>query len=136
MSVEFVDTNVLVYAHDGRAASKHTKAAALLTRLFEGGNGGLSVQVLSEFYSVATRKLGRASQEVEDIVFDFGSWTIHRSAHTDLLRAAQLQRRYQLAWWDALVLNSALELGAATLWSEDFSDGQRFSGLITRNPFC
>jgi predicted nucleic acid-binding protein len=111
MSVEFVDTNVLVYAHDGGAGAKHTKAADLLTRLFEEEIGALSVQVLSEFYAVATRKLGRTSQEAEDIVSDFGSWAVHRSGHSDLLKAAQLQRRYQLSWWDALVLNSALELG-------------------------
>ena len=124
MSAEFVDTNVLVYAHDGGAGEKHGRSVQLLSRLFEEGAGALSVQVLAEFYSVATKKLAMKGQEAEEIIADLGSWTIHCPAHLDLLRAVRLHRRYGIAWWDALIVTSALELGCSVLWSEDLAHGQ------------
>lgn len=136
MSVEFIDTNVLVYAHDRSAGSKHIAAVQLISRLFEQGEGALSVQVLSEFYSVAVGKLGMKSQHAEEAVADLGGWMIHRPSHEDVLRASRLFRRHKTGWWDAMLLNSAIELGCATLWSEDFQDGRRYGALTTRNPFA
>jgi predicted nucleic acid-binding protein len=135
MSAEFVDTNVLVYAHDGSAGQKHAKSVDLLARLFEEENGALSVQVLAEFYAAAIRKLGMPAEEAEAVITDLGSWTIHRPGHADLIRASRLHRRHKMAWWDSQVLNSAVELGCAVLWSEDLADGQRFGTLTVRSPF-
>jgi len=135
MSVEFVDTNVLIYAHDGGAGKKHDRSVQLLSRLVEDGAGALSIQVLAEFYAAATKKLGISSQEAEEILADLGGWIIHRPGHADLLRAARFQRRYKISWWDALVVNSAVELGCGVLWSEDLADGQRYGSVTVRNPF-
>ena len=135
MSVEFVDANILIYANDGGAGAKHVKAVELLERLIAEGVGALSIQVLAEFYSVATRKLDMTSAEAEAVIRVLGDWTIHRPAHADLLKAAQLHRRYKLAWWDALILTSAIELGCSVLWTEDFSDGQQLGQVTVRNPF-
>jgi predicted nucleic acid-binding protein len=100
MSVEFVDTNVLVYAHDGGAGTKHGRSVELLARLFG---------------------------EAEAVIADLGSWMIHRPGHAD--------RRYKVAWWDAMIVNSAIEAGCSILWSEDLSDGQRYGPGTVRNPF-
>lgn len=135
MSVEFVDTNILVYAHDGGAGAKHAKAVELLERLFDDGVGCLSIQVFAEFYSAATRKLGMGSEEAEQTIRDLSGWTIHAPTHADLVKAAALHRRHKLAWWDALVVNSAIELGCSVLWSEDLADGRRFGGTTVRDPF-
>ena len=133
--MEFVDTNVLIYAHDGGAGKKQDRAIELIARLNAAANGATSIQVLAEFYAVATRKLGMASAIAEEVVGDFAVWTIHRPSHDDLLRAIRLQRRYRLGWWDAFLVNSALELNCGVLWSEDFSDGQRYATLRAHNPF-
>jgi len=135
MSVEFVDTNVLVYAHDGGAGRRHDRSVDLLNRLFEEANGSLSVQVLSEFYSVATRKLSMKSEEAEEAISDLSGWIIHRPGHADVLRAIRLLRRHKISWWDAMVINSAIELGCSILWSEDLTHGQRYGTVIVRNPF-
>jgi predicted nucleic acid-binding protein len=135
MSVEFIDTNVLVYAHDGGAGTKHDKSVELLTRLFEDGSGVLSIQVLAEFYVVARKKLAMKSEEVEAAISDLGGWIIHRPAHADVLKASRLHRRYNVAWWDAMVLNSAIEAGCTVLWSEDLNDGQKYATVTVRNPF-
>ena len=135
MDVEFVDTNVLIYAHDGGAGKKHLKSIDLLARLFEEASGALSIQVLSEFYSAATRKLSMKSAEAEAAISDLGGWLIHRPGHTDVLKACRLHRRYNLAWWDAMVLNSAMEVGCSILWTEDLNNGQRYDRVTIRNPF-
>ena len=135
MSAEFVDTNVLVYAHDGGAGEKHAKSVELLTRLFDDQAGALSVQVLAEFYAVSVKKLGMTPEQAEEVVADLGTWTIHRPGHADVIRASRLYRRHKLAWWDAMVINSAIELGCGTLWSEDLSDGQHYSTVVVHNPY-
>jgi predicted nucleic acid-binding protein len=135
MSVEFADTSVLVYAHDGGAGARHERSVELLQRLFDDRNGAISTQVLAEFYAAATRKLGMSSREAEAVIVDLAGWTIHRPSHADLVRAAGLHRRYKLSWWDALIVNSAAELGCSVLWSEDLSDGRRFGALQVRNPY-
>ena len=135
MNVEFVDTNILVYAHDGGAGAKHHQAVELLSRLFDNEGGALSVQVLSEFYASATKKLNMKSEEAEAVISDLGSWLIHRPGHSDVLNAARLHRRHKISWWDAMILNSAIETGCSVLWSEDLSDGHRYGAVTVRNPF-
>jgi predicted nucleic acid-binding protein len=135
MSAEFIDTNVLVYAHDGGAGQRHDRSVDLLKRLFEEANGALSVQVLSEFYSAATKKLSMKSEEAEAAISDLSVWSIHRPGHADVVRAIRLLRRYKISWWDALVINSAIELGCSILWSEDLTDGQRYGTVTVRSPF-
>lgn len=132
--MEFIDTNVLVYAHDGGAGEKHS-TSELLRRLFETGDRALNTQVLCEFYAVATKKLAMKDTEAEAVIEDLGGWTIHRPGHGDLLEAARLRRRHKLAWCGALIVNSAIQLGCAILWSEDLNDGQRYGTTTVRNPF-
>lgn len=135
MNAEFVDTNVLVYANDRTGGEKPTKATALIARLLESGTGALSLQVLSEFYAAATHKLGMKSEEAEAAIADFGIWAMHRPTHRSLLQACRLQRRYKLSWWDALLVQSAIEMESKILWTEDLNDGQRYGSVTVRNPF-
>jgi predicted nucleic acid-binding protein len=135
MSAEFVDTNILVYAHDGGAGVRHNKASGLMKRLTEDGNGAVSTQVLAEFYNIATKRLGRKSEEAETAIADFVIWAIHRPTHDSLLHACRLQRRYKLSWWDALLVQSAIEMESRILWTEDLNDGQRYGAVTVRNPF-
>ncbi len=79
----------------------------------EDASGGLSIQVLSEFYNAATKKLSMKSAEAEAAIADVGGWLIHRPGHADVLKACRLHRRYKMAWWDAMLLNSAMEIGCS-----------------------
>ena len=135
MSAEFVDTNILIYAHDRSMGRKHERAVDLLTRLFAERARAISVQVLVEFYSTATKKLRFTSAEAEDVLVDMAAWPIHRPGHDDLIRAARLHRRYNISWWDALIVNSATQLGCNVLWTEDLSHGQRYGSVTVQNPF-
>jgi predicted nucleic acid-binding protein len=134
---QFIDTNILVYAHDQSAGSKHEQAKALLTSLWRSRHGCLSVQVLQEFYVTVTRKLTRPLPPAvaSQIIADLGVWQVHRPAVIDILDAITLQTRYQLSFWDAMILQSAIRLECAVVWSEDLNDGQRYYGVQVQSPF-
>ncbi len=135
MSLEFVDTNIFIYAHDSDAGRRHSRAVDLLSRLMEEGSGAISTQVLVEFYAAAVRKLAMHSQEAEEVIADMGVWAIHRPDHADVVQAARMHRRYRVSWWDALVLRSATAMECGVLWSEDLVHGQKFGSVQVRNPF-
>lgn len=135
MTVEFVDTNVFLYAADAGMGLKFKAALELIARLANTESGAISTQVLIEFYNAATRKLQIPAEEAEATVRDLGMWTIHRPSHADIQSSIHLQRRYKLSWRDALIVNSAMESGAAVLWSEDLKAGQKFGRLVVKNPF-
>ncbi len=137
VELEFVDTNVLVYAHDRSAGEKRAAAAALIDRLLDEHGGCLSVQVLTELAVTLTRKLPDplSPEETAEIVGDFATWTVFAPGAGDVLDAIALSRRYQISLWDALILHAAGSLDASVLWSEDLSHGQRYGEVEVRNPF-
>jgi predicted nucleic acid-binding protein len=135
MSAEFVDTNILIYAHDASAGSRQAISGRILERLTSSGNGVVSVQVLTEFYAVTTGKRLLPPEEAEAIIRDFGSWMIHRPNHADLLIASELHRRYAISWWDALIVHSAGQMGCEILWTENLNHDQQYGGVTVRNPF-
>jgi predicted nucleic acid-binding protein len=134
---EFVDTNVLVYAHDRSAGIKYDRASALLERLWSDRNGCLSLQVLEEFYVTVTGKVRQPLPETQaaGIVADLTAWRVHSPGIRDLLDALVIQQRYHVSLWDALILRSAARLGCKVIWSEDLSAGQDCGGVHVANPF-
>lgn len=134
---QFVDTNVLIYAHDVSAGAKHERAMALLKELWQTQTGCLSTQVLQEFYVNVTRKIAKPlpPSVASEIIADLAVWEVHRPGVNDILEAIALQSRHQLSFWDAMILISAQQLGCETVWSEDLNAGQEFGGTVVRNPF-
>ncbi len=137
MSGEFVDTNILVYAHDRGAGAKRTRAAALLERLGGERRGLLSTQVLMEFYVTATRKLPRHLDPptAAAIVEDFGTWPLFSPRVADILEGGRLAQRYRIHFWDGMIVRGAVALEADVIWSEDLKPGQRYEGIAVKNPF-
>jgi predicted nucleic acid-binding protein len=134
---QFVDSNILVYAYDTAQGKKHSQAKALLISLWESGLGCASIQVLQEFYINVTRKskFPLAPEDAIQVIQDFSDWTIHRPGIKDILSAIDLHQRYQISFWDAMILQSARRSGCGILWSEDLSDSQDYGGVKVINPF-
>ena len=134
---QFVDTNVLVYAHDTSAGEKHARAKALVTELWQSGNGCLSVQVLQEFYVTVTQKVRKPlSREMAARIIEYLShWQVHTPDAGDVLEAIRIHRRYSLSFWDAMIIRSAQALGSNVIWSEDLNAGQDYGGVMVVNPF-
>ncbi len=134
---QFVDSNILVYAFDISAGWKRERAVELLGALWESESGHLSIQVLQEFYVNITR-ISPARYRPEaaiELVSEYTSWQIHSPVPGDLLRAAAIQTRYQISFWDAMIINSAAALNCETLWTEDLNHGQTYDGVRVVNPF-
>ena len=134
---QFVDTNVLVYAYDVEAGEKYRLATRLLENIWRQKNGCVSVQVLQEFYVNITRKSKQSlsAENAKRAIHSFSVWKVFRHDVEDVLAAIDVQQRFQISFWDALVVRSAQRLGCKTLWSEDLSDGQDYDGVKVVNPF-
>jgi len=136
-SLQFVDTNILIYAHDTSAGQKHSRAKELMRDLWQSGKGCLSIQVLQEFYVNVTQKVTKplSAEAAAQIIADLSVWEVHCPTMEDVLEAIRLHKRYQISFWDAMILASALQLGCQVLWSEDLNPGQ-FHGLVeVQSPF-
>lgn len=135
---EFVDSNVLVYAHDVTAGRKHAIAKDLLARLWAEAKGCLSIQALQEFAVNATRKVPKpiSVNEAQEVVTALSDWAMHSPEPADVVAALDRQSRYQISFWDAMILESAVCLGCGLVWSEDLSSGQTYDGIEVRNPFA
>lgn len=140
MSVEFCDTNILVYAYDRSAGQKYERARELVDGLWFREEGALRVQVLQEFFVTITRARWTARlyspREARGIVGDLAAWRIIRPGPRDVLAAIDAGMRWQFAFWDAMVLTTAQLAGATVLWSEDLNAGQDYDGVVVRNPFA
>ena len=135
--VVFVDTNILVYAHDADAGVKRERAIEELRGLWEKGSGRLSVQVLQEFYVSVTRKLATrvARSTAREIVDTYGAWVREPTTAETVLRATDIAELAQISFWDALIIAAAEQAGAAQLLSEDLNAGQEIAGVRVVNPF-
>jgi len=136
-ALQFVDSNILVYAYDLAQGEKRQQAKTLLLSLWESGLGCVSVQVLQEFFVNVTRKADSplSSEQAAQVIHDFSDWTIHRPGIKDVLSAIELHQRYRISFWDAMILRSARQSGCSILWSEDLSDSQDYGGVKVLNPF-
>ena len=133
----FIDTNVLLYAHDRTAGHKRDIASALLVDLWGSRSGALSTQVLQEFYVNATRKLARplSAPRARAVIDRYSNWRVHRIEPADVITASELEKRYRQSFWDALIIVSAARVGATTLVTEDLQHGRRIAGLTIIDPF-
>jgi len=132
----FVDTNILVYAHDRSAGLKHQRAQALVESLWESGQGVLSTQVLQELCINLRRKASKPLpvSEVRQLIRDYSTWEIMTNTSESVLAALDIEARYKTSLWDALIIQSAEASGASVLYSEDLSDGQKYGALRLVNP--
>lgn len=137
MKGEFLDTNVLVYAHDATAGEKRQIAVELVIRLGRERRGVLSVQVLTEFVVTVTRKIPEplSLETAAQLADDFATWNVYRPEAMDIGRAARIAARYDISLWDAFIIHAAAQMDAGIVWTEDLNHGQIYDGVVVKNPF-
>jgi predicted nucleic acid-binding protein len=133
----FVDSNILVYAEDRDAGSKHSIARDLVSDLWRSGEGVLSVQVLQEFFVTVTHKMTRplGTDEAHAIVEQYLTWRVVENTGDLLLAGIRLSSALKVSFWDALILQAATVERCDRLWTEDLNHGQRIGDLTIVNPF-
>jgi predicted nucleic acid-binding protein len=132
----FVDSNILIYAHDADAKSKHEIAKRVLMELWEQGSGVLSTQVLQEFYVNVTRKIASPLPRklARTVINSYAIWCVETSP-TEISSAFQIEDESRIGFWDAMIVASALKSGARRILSEDLNAGQMFASVRFENPF-
>jgi len=100
MSVEFVDTNIFVYAYDSTAGEKHSSAVKLITRLWHSGNGALSNQVLQEFYVISTGKIPQpiSPSQARERIRNLSHWLIVPTCADDIIAASELSENSRISF--------------------------------------
>lgn len=133
----FVDTNILVYAHDRLAGWKRQRAARLTEQLWNEAGGVISTQVLQEFCYTVRRKLTHplSLQDTFSVIQQYLAWNVVVNSSTAALEAMKIEAQYTISFWDALILQSARLAGAKILYTEDFSHGQMYGDVRAINPF-
>lgn len=133
----FFDTNVLIYAIDGRFPDKQRTAISLYAQSVKDRSFVISTQVLVEFYNATTKSQKPMLMPYEaqaQITALARQWVIPTTASM-VVAAAAYAERYEMHWFDALMVQAALSTSATTLYSEDMQHGQRFDSLTIVNPF-
>ena len=132
----FIDTNILIYAHDVDAKAKHETAKQVLQELWTARAGVLSAQVLHEFYVNVTRKISRplTKTAARRIVNSYAIWCVD-TGPAEISAAFLIEDEARIGFLDALILAAARKAGAARVLSEDLNAGQRIAGITIENPF-
>lgn len=131
----FVDTNVLIYAIDLADPAKQQAAQSWRTQLWLSGKGRISFQVLQEFYAKVIQKKISVRDVARAEVRDLMAWQPVAADAQLFERAWKLQDRFQLSFWDALIVAAAKVASCPFLLSEDFQHHQDFDGVLVVNPF-
>jgi len=133
---QFVDTNILMYAHDASTGAKHERAKTIVEELWRTRSGVVSTQVLQELCVNLRRKAGRPLElkATRDLVADYLSWHIVVNTGDSILEALDVEAQYRISFWDALVVQAAQAAAAEVLYSEDLTAGQLFGTVRVVNP--
>jgi predicted nucleic acid-binding protein len=132
----FIDSNILIYAHDIEQKTKCPIARDVVLDLVRTRNAVVSPQVLQEFYVNATRKIARplTRSTARQIVEDYRVWSVD-TVPADIMTAFRIEDEAKISFWDALICASALKAGATAIVSEDLNAGQKIAGFRVVNPF-
>jgi predicted nucleic acid-binding protein len=133
----FLDTNILIYAHDIDAGKKHDVALSILKTIWEEETGIISTQVIQEFYINVTRKIPNPITPVQarGIILNYFSWQVETVEPHTILSASEIEEKYVLSFWDSLIIATASQSEAVKILTEDLNHGQTIEGVLIENPF-
>lgn len=134
-ALAFFDTNILVYSDDTSDPDKKAFATSLIAEHQRSESLVISLQVLQEYFSVATRKLRVDPAVAQRKVEILARGRIVRFTEHDVIAAIELHRLIQISFWDAMIVHAARTVNASVLYSEDLAHGTSIAGVPVRNPF-
>jgi len=134
----FLDTNIFVYSFDRSAPQKAKKAEQLIRKAMTTKKGVVSYQVVQEFFNVALKRFAHPMQLAEAEQYLTTVFRpllgVHSSAAL-YAEALRISSSAGLAWYDALIVCSAIQAGCDLIYTEDLQDGQELGSLLVKNPF-
>ncbi|HLH19584.1 MAG TPA: PIN domain-containing protein [Bryobacteraceae bacterium] len=131
----FFDANVLLHTDNLSAPGKKARATALFADHLRTGRAVISLQVLQEYFSVATRKLGMSAADAQRKVEIMAQAHVVCFEACDVIAAIELHRLSGISFWDALIVHAARSAGAGVLYSEDLASGGVIGSVRIKDPF-
>jgi predicted nucleic acid-binding protein len=131
----FFDTNLLMYLYGGTDPRKREVAKRLFQQHSRAGRMLLSTQVVQEFYAAGSRKLKMPRRELREAVAALLELPMVVIGPSHILAAIDVEERYQISFWDALIVAAAQSGGADVLYTEDLNDRQQYGAVTVQNPF-
>jgi predicted nucleic acid-binding protein len=131
----FFDTNILLYIYSDADPDKQKRARELYREHASSGAILVSTQVIQEFYAAATRKLALPRLTVRALTEALFELPLVIVTPTHIHSAMDNELRYQISFWDGLILAKAEAGGAEVLYTEDLNGGQQYGGVLAQNPF-
>ena len=134
----FFDTNIFIYSFDLEDHSKREKAKELIKTALVEGQGYISIQVIQEFYNVATRKFKSpmdvltAKDYLENV---FAQFNIVHPDFNFISNGLDIAATTKYSFYDSLIISAALKSNCSILLTEDMHHGHKIQGLELRNPF-
>jgi predicted nucleic acid-binding protein len=135
-ALEFLDTNVLVYAYDASDPRKQQIAQGLVRRAVA-GEIAASSQVLGEFAATLLHKITPPAKPEDLMVLldTLGPINLVSIDGDVVLRAVQARAQYGVHFYDGMILAAAERGGCQKIWSEGLDAGQQYFGCTVENPF-
>lgn len=135
-AVDFLDTNILVYAYDSSNPGKQGIAKELVRQALAGG-GVVSSQVLGELAAVLLHKFSPpAPAKSLNAILDALDPIKLIVPDTDLVRrAVEAHATYGVHFYDGMIVAAAERAGCQRIWSEDLNPGQKYFEVTVTNPF-
>ena len=136
--MNFIDTNIFVYAFDEADMQKANKARKLLTKLTEDKEGCISTQVIQEFCNVVLKKSATPLKpsDVRRVIADLLEPLLaHHPDAGFYVRTLGTFERYSLSFYDAAIVQSAIDLECSVLYSEDLQTNATYGKVKVINPF-
>lgn len=134
----FLDTNILIYAYDGSDPAKHAIALSLIEAISKSGTPVVSTQVLQEFAAAVRRKAKPllSTRKVQEILVEIlQAWEVFVGNAVTIISALEIEERFKVFFWDALILSAAHSSSATILYTEDLNHGQTYGSVQVVNPF-
>src|ERR1700719_1587526 len=134
----FLDTNIFVYTFDAKAPTKAKRAAQLIRRAADTGEGVISYQVVQEFFNVALRRFVqpmRVAEAEQYLITVLRPLLAVHSSPAIYFEALLVTEKHRISWYDSLIVAAALEGRCEKLYSEDLQPGRKIEGMKIENPF-
>ncbi len=131
----FIDTNILIYADANDEPIKQDIAISIIRENLLNNTGVISTQVLQEYANVALTKLGLSIEIVRERLKFYSNFEIINSSSNLLISAIEIYAMRKTSFYDALIIQSAINSGCDVLLSEDLQTGAVFEKTKVVNPF-
>lgn len=128
----FIDTNILIYAHDFDTGAKREKATLIVRQAWETGLGMVSTQCCKSSTSMSP---ARSPARARGILNNYLAWQVEINGPRTILYASEIEERHQLSFWDSMIIAAATQGRAEQILTEDLNHGQVIEGIRIENPF-